>query len=117
MSEPSASRQLPDLVFLGFNKRVVALDRYSGELAWEWKAPKGSGYPALLLDGDRLIVCVQGYTWCLAPTTGEVVWENELKGMGTGIPCIATVRGTSSGAAAKLAQDAAAAAAASGATS
>ena len=111
MSEAPESRQLPDLVFLGFNKRVVALDRYSGELVWDWKAPKSSGYPALLLDGDRLIVCVQGYTWCIAPTTGQVVWENELKGMGTGIPCIATVRGTSSGAAAKLAADAAAAAA------
>ena len=101
---------MKDLVFIGFNKRVIALDRYSGEIQWDWKSPKGSGFPAILVDGDRIIVSVQGYTYCLEPTTGSVVWENELKGHGTGISCIATVRGNSSigGAASKEAADAAA---------
>ena len=48
--------KINDLVFLGFNKQVIALDRYSGEKKWEWKASKGTGYTAILVDGDRLIV-------------------------------------------------------------
>ncbi len=88
---------LDDLVFVGFNKQVIALDRYNGKKVWEWKSPEGSGYPAILVDGDRLIVSVQGYTYCLEPTTGSLVWENELKGHGMGITSIASVRGTSAG--------------------
>ena len=107
---------LNDLIFVGFNKQVIALDRYNGEKVWEWKSPEGSGYPAILVDGDRLIVSVQGYTYCLEPTTGSLVWENELKGHGMGITSIASVRGTSAGGAqAALAAAAAAAATATGA--
>jgi len=106
---------LEDLVFVGFNKRVLALDRYTGEVKWNWKSPKGSGFPAILVDGDRIIVSVLGYTYCLEPTTGSVVWENELTGFGTGTPNIASSHGNSSqqAAMAKIAADAAAAAAAS----
>ena len=105
------TNKLDDLVFVGFNKQVIALDRYNGEKKWEWKSPKGSGFPAILLDGDRLIVSVQGYSFCLEPTTGSVVWKNELKGHGVGITSIVSVRGNSSGAVA--AQQAANVAAAS----
>jgi outer membrane protein assembly factor BamB len=108
-----------DLVFTGFNKRVIALDRYSGKLVWDWKATKGSGYVAILLDGDRLIISVQGYIYCLDPLTGKQVWENELKGFGTGISSVVSVRGSSlGGPAAQSAvdsQQAAAAASAAGA--
>ena len=106
-----------DLVFTGFNKQVIALERYTGKKIWEWKASDGSGYPAILLDGDRLIVSVQGYMYCLDPLTGEQVWENELKGHGTGIPCMVSVRGsTMGGQAAQQAADAAAAASSTVAT-
>ena len=110
------TKQLEDFVFLGFNKQVIALDRYTGEKMWEWKSPKGSGYPALLLDGDRIIVSVQGYTYCLEPLTGSEVWSNELKGHGTGTPSVVSVRGCSSqsSAAHHVVQQAAAAAASTG---
>ena len=103
---------LEDLVFVGFNKQVIALDRYLGDIVWDWKAPQGSGFPAILVDGDRIIVSVQGYTYCLEPTSGSQVWFNELKGKGTGTPNLASLRGSSSQAAAraKLAADEAAAA-------
>ena len=102
---------LEDLVFVGFNKQVIALDRYTGDIRWDWKAPQGSGFPAILVDGDRLIVSVQGYTYCLEPTTGSQVWFNELKGKGTGTSNLASLRGNSSqiAAHAKLVADAAAA--------
>ena len=84
---------LMDLVYVGFNRRVVALHRDDGVMIWEWKSPEGSGFPAVLLDGDRLVVSVQGYTYCLDPITGEQLWVNQLKGMGVGTACIASIYG------------------------
>jgi outer membrane protein assembly factor BamB len=87
------------LVFLGFNSRVVALDRQTGEIVWQWKSRQGTAdYVALLLDDDRLVVSVQGYTYCLDPLTGKEMWFNPLKGFGLGIPTAVSANGSSSGA-------------------
>lgn len=94
-SDPAAQRLPEDLVFVAFNSRVIALDRYSGVEVWVWKAPR-SGSPVLLLDGDRLIASVNGYTYCLDPLNGALVWNNDLLGMGVGIPSLASTRGGSS---------------------
>jgi outer membrane protein assembly factor BamB len=106
-----------NLVFVGFNSHVLALDRDSGDIVWSWQAPKpkNAGYVTLLLDGDRLIISVNGYMYCLEPETGDLLWNNETKGFGTGIASIVSVRGQSShdvlaGAAAAEAQSQAAAA-------
>jgi outer membrane protein assembly factor BamB len=87
------AQDVGSLVFASFNSRVVALDRETGELLWKWKSPKGSGLPVILLDGDRLIVSVQGYMYCLDPMTGGELWQNPLKGLGVGTPCLASARG------------------------
>ena len=81
------------LVLLDFPPRVVALHRDTGEIVWTWHSPKGSGYVTLLLDGDRLIASVIGYTYCLDPQTGQQMWFNELPGLGTGVVSLASVRG------------------------
>ena len=94
-NDPAATpRALQDLVLVGFNRRVAALDRYSGEVVWDWKAPQGSGFVSLLLDGDRLIAAVSGYIYCLDPIFGQQVWENPMKGYGLGITSIASVHGS-----------------------
>lgn len=112
-------RTLDDLVFVAFNSRVIALDRYTGEEMWNWKSPEGSGMVTLLLDGDRLLVSVIGYTYCLDPLFGQEVWRNTLKGYGTGVASLASVRGGATDAALLLQeqarQQAAAAAVAGGA--
>lgn len=87
------TRDVGTLVFVGFNSRVAALDRDSGELIWSWKSPQGTGAAMVLLDGDRLIVSIQGYTYGLDPLTGGELWRNPLKGMGLGIACLASARG------------------------
>lgn len=87
---------LSDLLFTGFNRRVAALHRDSGEILWDWKAPSGNGYVSLLLDGDRLIVSVSGYTYALDPLTGAQLWMNEMKGFGTGVATLVSVHGSSS---------------------
>ncbi len=118
MDQERSTRTLQSLAYLGFDSRVVALDRDTGEVVWEWKAPKGrSGYVAILLDGDRVIASVRGYTYCLDPMTGQQRWSNELPGRGTGIPSLASIYGNTGAAAAAAViahQQAAAAAAGAG---
>jgi len=41
------------MAFVGLHSRVLALDRDSGEIIWQWQAMKSSGpYMTLLPDGD-----------------------------------------------------------------
>ena len=82
-----------DLVFTGFNNRVAALHRNTGAIAWRWAAPSGTAYTSLLLDGDRLIVSVQGYMYALDAASGRQLWANEMKGFGFGVASLASVRG------------------------
>ena len=114
MAGPAQQRTIGDLVYIGLNRRVIALDRTEGHVVWEWKASKGSGFVSLLLDGDRLMVGISGYIFCLDPVYGQVVWENPLKGYGSALTTIVSVNGSSQNAAATaMAQQQAAAAAAS----
>ena len=84
------------LVFVGFNNHVVALHQNTGERVWEWAPSKGKGYVSLMLcDDRRLIVSVNGYTYCLDPMTGNELWFNELKGYGVGVVSLAAIGGRS----------------------
>ncbi len=107
--------KLERMVFVGFNRRVAALDGDTGEILWQWKAPKPKleGYVSLLvLDRQRLVVSVAGYTYCFDPATGKQLWFNELQGFGTGVASLATLNKHSSQAALLGAAAAAAASAA-----
>jgi len=80
------------IVFVGLNSHVAALDRNTGDIVWEWRAraPLSRGYVSLLLlDERRLIVSVNGYTYCLDPLDGREQWYNELPGYGSGVTSIA----------------------------
>jgi outer membrane protein assembly factor BamB len=85
-----------DLVFVGFNRRVAALLRQTGELVWEWKASHGTSYVSLLLDGGLLIVSVSGYMYGLDAATGKQLWHNPMQGYGTGVTAMVSVNGMSS---------------------
>jgi hypothetical protein len=87
-------RSVGQLVFVGLNGWVSALDRDTGEVVWTCSELK-SGYTTLLLDGDRLIVSTNGYVYCLDPQDGRVVWSNPLRGYGTGVAHLVSVRGQS----------------------
>jgi outer membrane protein assembly factor BamB len=89
---------LQDLLFVGFNGRVVALEKRSGELVWDWKCPKpASQMIAILVEGERIYASSAGYTYCLDALSGEQLWDNPLKGLGTGVPCLATAESCSNG--------------------
>ena len=117
-SQDRRQQSILDLVYVSFNSRVLALDRNTGEIVWDWKSPQGtSTHVAVLLDGDRLIVSVQGYMYCLDPLAGQQLWMNPLKGYGLGVPSITSIHGNSGSAAAAaiIAQQHSAAAGAGGA--
>ena len=85
---------IKQLVFLGLNSHVAALDRNTGETVWEWRAPKpiSRGYVSLLvLDAQHLIVSINGYSYCLDPLCGQARWFNELAGFGSGVTSIAAL--------------------------
>ncbi len=88
---------LEQLIFLGFRSQVVALDRDTGAVVWKWKAGRGTGFVTVLLDGDRVVASVMGYTYGLDAATGRELWFNELKGMGMGVVSMASVRGGMAG--------------------
>jgi len=105
-----------ELVFVGLNGKVVALNRDTGDEVWKWEpTTRGhQGFVALVVDGDRLVVSDNGYIYCLEATTGRQLWHNPLTGYGTGIAVVATAASSSgqfaAGAAALAAQQAASAA-------
>jgi hypothetical protein len=108
--------QLNDLVYVGFNSRVAALDRGDGRVVWDWKSPTGSGYVSLLLlDEASLIVSVVGYTYCLDPLTGSQIWFNRMTSFGSGVTSIAAWGAAGTDAALQQAAAASAAAAAASA--
>jgi outer membrane protein assembly factor BamB len=91
------SMKLQDLIFVGLNGKVAALDRSTGETIWEWRSPKPrGGYVNLLVDRNLLIASVNGYMYGLDAKTGEEQWFNELKGYGVGVASIATSGGSTS---------------------
>jgi outer membrane protein assembly factor BamB len=93
---------LHQLLFLGLNGRVAALDRDSGEIVWEWAAKDPDkrwavgGYMTLLVDQGQLFVSANGYTYRLDPVTGAELWANPLRGWGFGPTALATSTAASS---------------------
>jgi len=80
-----------DLIFIGLPKTIVAIHRDTGQTVWTQSLKRG--YATLLLDGDRLIVSINGYVWCLHPLTGQLLWHNPLSGLGMGVASMTSTRG------------------------
>ncbi len=108
------------LIFVGIKNAVVALDDRTGGEVWRAEL-HSSDYVTVLWDGEALLAANAGEVWRLDPARGDVLWHNELKGMGRGLVSLASSRrpaGTTAAtdlAAEKRRRDAAASAAATGA--
>ncbi len=81
---------LDEVLFVGFNRRVAALSKHTGEVLWSWKSPSGTGYVSLLVELDRVYASVNGYTYCLDAATGQQLWHNPMDNFGFGVTCLAT---------------------------
>lgn len=112
------AHRVEQLIFVGFNTHVAALDADTGTVAWNWKIPKPrmSGYVTLLLrNATQLIVSSNGYMYCVEPSSGRLLWQNEMAGYGVGVASLAAVGTTGPSIVAAAAQATSAAAAASNA--
>ena len=85
-----------DILFVGFNSRIAALDVRNGDTLWQWKAPKGTGFVSVLVDRETLYASVNGYTYALDPNNGTELWMNPMKGFGFGVTSLATTRASTS---------------------
>jgi outer membrane protein assembly factor BamB len=88
--------RIQDLVFVGLNGRVAALESSTGEMVWEWHSPKGLGYVNLLVERNVVVAGTNGYVYGLDPKTGDQLWFNDLKGWGLGVTTLAALGGSTS---------------------
>ncbi len=79
-----------DVIFMGLNSRVIALNRSSGQTLWDCKlgGVLGDGFISLTSDGQRVFAFCKGQIYCLDASSGNIVWTNELKGFGYGIASV-----------------------------
>lgn len=79
------------LVFVGIKDCVVALDERAGDEVWRTELRRAD-YVSVLWDGESLFASNSGEVWRLDPRSGQVMWHNELKGLGRGLVSMATSR-------------------------
>lgn len=82
------ARAKRSLLFVGIKSFVIAVDRASGAEVWRTQLPAKYRSSAMLLsvlyDGDGLFASVAGEVFALNPKTGELLWHEPFKGLGTG---------------------------------
>lgn len=75
-------------IYIGINGLVAALDTNSGVELWRTELSTGmlsaTGMQdvAVLDHADRVYAGCHGHLFCLNASDGQVLWHNELKGMG-----------------------------------
>ena len=80
--------RIDNKLFILSNGRVAAIDKKTGDIAWEVKlkqyvkATTGYAVGQIMLEGTKLFVSVSGIIVCLNAKDGSLVWKNELKGWG-----------------------------------
>lgn len=95
------------VAYIGIRGTVLALNRATGEELWRVRLG-GWCFVNLVLDGDRVIATTRGKAFCLDAATGNLLWFNQLSGLGWGLATVVTVNAPSNGAAvnyAKIQQD------------
>lgn len=83
---------LENIVYVGLNGKVAALEKSTGDLVWEWNCPKPRrGTVMLMAEKDCIVAAVSGYIYGLDPLSGDQLWHNPLKGWGTGITTLTSI--------------------------
>ena len=73
-----------DPLYIGIGGGVVALDRDTGSEIWSRKL-KGSDFVNVAMSGRDVFASTRGEVFCLDAATGEIRWQNGLKGWGMGL--------------------------------
>jgi len=85
----------PDLVFIGIHGSVVAMDKETGKQVWMTRLKAGvfggaNGFVTLMVEADKVFAVNRGEMFCLDAASGNILWHDELSGMGYGLASIAT---------------------------
>lgn len=73
----------PNVLYIGTNRIVAALDQQTGEELWRTRLSRGSGHPVTIVIKDqKLYVGCYGHVYALDKRTGDILWENTLPKMG-----------------------------------
>lgn len=85
------------LVYVGIQHHVLAFDRKTGAEVWrvplKAKFTSTSDFVNVVRDREGLFATCAGEIFALDPSTGEVLWHEPLKGLGTGLVTVATDMG------------------------
>ena len=71
-------------VFVGTKGSVTAINKSDGREIWR-TALKGASYVMLAFDGNQIYAHTGGHLFCLDKISGEILWENDLPGLGYGL--------------------------------
>jgi outer membrane protein assembly factor BamB len=84
-----------DIIYLGVKGTALALNRGNGEILWSTRLAGGE-FVNLMLDGEMVLATTKGEIFCLDAKSGNLLWRNQLRGMGLGLITIATSNGSTS---------------------
>lgn len=94
------SRRDASLVYVGIKQQVLAFDRRTGTEVWRVALPAkykaGATMVNVVRDAEGLFAAFAGEIFALDPATGQILWHDPMKGLGTGLATIATDLGGSS---------------------
>lgn len=69
-------------VYVGMAGHIACIDKSTGNEVWRTKIKKGSSLTNLIKEGNQIIAYSGGHLFALNALTGDIQWENELKGLG-----------------------------------
>ena len=82
-----------NIIYTGLKAHVVAVDKTTGTTLWKTKLKGGltSGMPfvTLIVEDGKVYAHTYGELTCLDAATGQVLWRNELSGLGYDIASLA----------------------------
>jgi len=84
-----------NLIYIGIRGTVLALDRATGQTAWQANLI-GADFVNVVQDNGELYAATKGEVFRLDPSSGEIRWHNKLPGMGRGLVTFAGAEGQQS---------------------
>lgn len=87
-------RARQSLIYVGIKQHVLAVDRRNGAIIWKTELPakyRSSGtFVNVVHDAEGLVATCAGELFALDPKSGNLLWHEPLKGLGTGLVTVAT---------------------------